>query len=152
MLVATKRHPYRPAHVHFMIAAEGFETLVTHVFVAGDPYLDSDAVFGVKNSLISNSSSTARGRRRTARSGPAVAIPPLRLRVEAGDCGPAEIDRQRPLTRPAYRPHSRRLERQRNSLADPDAHRTERVTRTAFPELQSRRPGEPRAGHSERVA
>jgi hydroxyquinol 1,2-dioxygenase len=52
MLSATKRHPYRPAHIHFMIAAEGHETLITHVFVAGSPYLDSDAVFGVKNSLI----------------------------------------------------------------------------------------------------
>jgi len=52
MLAATKRHPYRPAHIHFMIAAEGYETLVTHLFVDNDPYLDSDAVFGVKQSLI----------------------------------------------------------------------------------------------------
>jgi hydroxyquinol 1,2-dioxygenase len=52
MLTATKRHPWRPAHVHFMISAPGYETLVTHVFSAGDQYLDSDAVFGVKNSLI----------------------------------------------------------------------------------------------------
>jgi hydroxyquinol 1,2-dioxygenase len=52
LLVASKRHPYRPAHVHFIIAAPGFETLVTHVFVQGDKYLDSDAVFGVKDSLI----------------------------------------------------------------------------------------------------
>jgi hydroxyquinol 1,2-dioxygenase len=52
MLLATKRHPNRPAHVHFMIAAEGYETLVTHVFAADSPYLDGDAVFGVKNSLI----------------------------------------------------------------------------------------------------
>ena len=52
LLKATKRHPYRPAHLHFMVAAPGFETLVTHVFVAGDPYLESDAVFGVKKSLI----------------------------------------------------------------------------------------------------
>jgi hydroxyquinol 1,2-dioxygenase len=52
LLRATKRHPYRPAHVHFMIAHPGYETLVTHIFVAGDPYLDSDAVFGVKRSLI----------------------------------------------------------------------------------------------------
>jgi hydroxyquinol 1,2-dioxygenase len=52
MLVATNRHPFRPAHVHFMIAAPGCETLVTHVFVPGDRYLDSDAVFGVKNSLV----------------------------------------------------------------------------------------------------
>lgn len=52
MLEAQGRHPWRPAHVHFMIAAPGQETLVTHVFVAGDEYLDSDAVFGVKDSLI----------------------------------------------------------------------------------------------------
>jgi hydroxyquinol 1,2-dioxygenase len=52
MLEAQGRHPWRPAHVHFMIAAPGFETLVTHVFEAGDAYLDSDSVFGVKQSLI----------------------------------------------------------------------------------------------------
>jgi len=52
MLRAQGRHPYRPAHVHFMIAAPGFSTLVTHVFVAGDRYLDSDVVFGVKDGLV----------------------------------------------------------------------------------------------------
>lgn len=52
MLEAQGRHPWRPAHVHFMISAPGFEQLVTHVFVAGDEYLDSDVVFGVKDSLI----------------------------------------------------------------------------------------------------
>ena len=52
MLAAQGRHPWRPAHVHFMIDAPGFVKLVTHVFEAGDPYLDSDAVFGVKDSLI----------------------------------------------------------------------------------------------------
>ncbi len=52
MLKASARHPYRPAHVHFMIMAPGHETLVTHMFVDGDQYLDSDAVFAVKNSLI----------------------------------------------------------------------------------------------------
>jgi len=52
MLKATKRHPYRPAHLHFLIAAEGYETLITHLFVDGDQYLDSDAVFGVKKSLV----------------------------------------------------------------------------------------------------
>ena len=52
MLRAQGRHPFRPAHVHFMIAAEGCETLVTHVFLDGDPYLDSDVVFGVKDSLV----------------------------------------------------------------------------------------------------
>ena len=52
MLAAQARHPYRPAHVHFMIHADEHDTLVTHVFVAGDRYLDSDVVFGVKDSLI----------------------------------------------------------------------------------------------------
>ena len=52
MLRAQGRHPFRPAHVHFMVAAPGCETLVTHLFLAGDPYLDSDVVFGVKDSLI----------------------------------------------------------------------------------------------------
>jgi len=52
MLAVQGRHPYRPAHVHFMIEAPGFEKLVTHVFADGDTYLDSDVVFGVKNSLI----------------------------------------------------------------------------------------------------
>jgi hydroxyquinol 1,2-dioxygenase len=52
MLEAQGRHPYRPAHVHYMISAPGHETLVTHVFERGDPYLDSDAVFGVKDSLV----------------------------------------------------------------------------------------------------
>jgi catechol 1,2-dioxygenase len=46
------RHPFRPAHVHFMISAGGHRTLVTHLFLAGDAYLESDAVFGVKPSLI----------------------------------------------------------------------------------------------------
>ena len=52
MLKATARHPWRPAHVHFMIVAPGYETLITHVFSDGDRYLDSDAVFGVRSSLI----------------------------------------------------------------------------------------------------
>jgi protocatechuate 3,4-dioxygenase beta subunit len=52
LLMAQGRHPYRPAHIHLIVTAPGFETLVTHIFAAGDPYLDSDAVFGVKDSLI----------------------------------------------------------------------------------------------------
>jgi hydroxyquinol 1,2-dioxygenase len=54
MLEATRRHPWRPAHLHFMIEAEGHETLITHVFRRDDPYLDSDAVFGVRQSLIAD--------------------------------------------------------------------------------------------------
>lgn len=52
LLEATGRHPWRPAHLHFKLAAPGFSTVVTHLFVEGDPYLESDAVFGVKDSLI----------------------------------------------------------------------------------------------------
>ncbi|CAB3810035.1 intradiol ring-cleavage dioxygenase [Paraburkholderia fynbosensis] len=52
MLDAQGRHPYRPAHVHFKLSAPGFETIVTHVFLDGDQYLDSDVVFGVKDALI----------------------------------------------------------------------------------------------------
>ena len=52
MLLATGRHPWRPAHVHFLIKAAGFETLITHIFREGDEYLDSDVVFGVRSSLI----------------------------------------------------------------------------------------------------
>jgi hydroxyquinol 1,2-dioxygenase len=52
ILNAMGRHPMRPAHLHFIVSAPGYETLTTHLFVEGDPYLDSDVVFGVKNSLI----------------------------------------------------------------------------------------------------
>jgi hydroxyquinol 1,2-dioxygenase len=52
MLLASGRHPWRPAHLHFRIRAPGYATLVTHIFRSGDPYLDSDAVFGVRSSLI----------------------------------------------------------------------------------------------------
>ncbi len=52
MLRAVGRHPYRPAHIHLLISAAGFASLTTHLFVSGDPYLDSDAVFGTKDSLV----------------------------------------------------------------------------------------------------
>ena len=51
MLSQMGRHPFRPAHLHFIIEAEGFETLTTHIFDPDDPYLHTDAVFGVKESL-----------------------------------------------------------------------------------------------------
>jgi hydroxyquinol 1,2-dioxygenase len=54
MLQALGRHPWRPAHLHFRIQAEGYETLITHVFRRGDAYLDSDAVFGVRSTLIAD--------------------------------------------------------------------------------------------------
>ncbi len=52
MLKATNRHAWRPAHVHFVVAADGYEPVTTHLFDSIDPYLNSDAVFGVKASLI----------------------------------------------------------------------------------------------------
>ncbi len=52
LLKAQGRHPWRPAHVHFMIFADNHSTLVTHVFEQGDEYLESDVVFGVKHQLI----------------------------------------------------------------------------------------------------
>lgn len=52
MLAALGRHPWRPAHMHFMVTAPGHRRLITHIFVAGDRYLTSDAVFGVKEPLI----------------------------------------------------------------------------------------------------
>ena len=54
MLLKMGRHPYRPAHTHMIVSAPGYETVTTHVFVESDPYLESDAVFGVKNSLVAN--------------------------------------------------------------------------------------------------
>ena len=54
LLKAVGRHPWRPAHLHFLIKADGYETLITHVFRSDDPYLDSDAVFGVRQSLIAD--------------------------------------------------------------------------------------------------
>lgn len=53
LINASGRHPMRPAHVHFLVDAPGFEPLVTHVFIDGDEYLRSDVVFGVKDELIS---------------------------------------------------------------------------------------------------
>ena len=52
MLEATGRHPWRPAHIHMIVRAPGYRTLTTHIFDAASAYLDSDAVFAVKPSLI----------------------------------------------------------------------------------------------------
>ncbi|MEU1181832.1 dioxygenase [Streptomyces sp. NPDC005820] len=52
LLDATERHPYRPAHIHFIVEAAGHRPLTTHIFVADGPYLDSDAVFAVKENLV----------------------------------------------------------------------------------------------------
>jgi len=52
MLRRMGRHPNRPGHIHMMVYGEGFVPLTTHLFPADSPYLDSDAVFGVRDSLI----------------------------------------------------------------------------------------------------
>jgi catechol 1,2-dioxygenase len=52
MLAHLGRHPYRPAHMHFIITAPGFQKIVTHTFVGDDRYIESDAVFGVKSTLV----------------------------------------------------------------------------------------------------
>lgn len=61
MLTKLDRHPWRPAHMHFLITAPGFDRLTTHVFVNGDQHLDSDAVFGVKDSLVADFVRNANG-------------------------------------------------------------------------------------------
>jgi hydroxyquinol 1,2-dioxygenase len=62
LLLATGRHPWRPAHVHFLIRAAGHETLVTHIFRDGSDHLDSDVVFGVRSSLVADMPVQANGR------------------------------------------------------------------------------------------
>ena len=52
LLRALGRHPYRPAHIHFIVSTEGYRPLTTHLFVSGDPYLTSDAVFATRDSLV----------------------------------------------------------------------------------------------------
>ncbi len=66
LLDAVGRHPYRPAHVHFIITAPGFEPLTTQLYSAGDTYLASDAVFGVKKSLVIEYEESADGEWRAA--------------------------------------------------------------------------------------
>jgi hydroxyquinol 1,2-dioxygenase len=81
MLRAMGRHPNRPAHVHFMIGAPGHETLITHLFAADSPFLDSDAVFGVKNSLIVSFDERGAG---VAPDGRAMATPYRQLSYDFG--------------------------------------------------------------------
>ena len=52
LLKALGRHPMRPGHIHLHVTAPGFRSVTTHAFVAGDPYLGSDAAFAVKEELI----------------------------------------------------------------------------------------------------
>jgi hydroxyquinol 1,2-dioxygenase len=55
------RQPNRPGHIHMIVSAPGYETVTTHLFVAGTPYLDSDPVFAVKDSLIAEFERNAPG-------------------------------------------------------------------------------------------
>ncbi len=52
LLIATGRHAFRPAHIHFIVTAPGHRPLTTHIFVAGSEYIESDTVFAVKKSLV----------------------------------------------------------------------------------------------------
>jgi hydroxyquinol 1,2-dioxygenase len=62
MLEKMGRHPNRPGHIHMIVSAPGYAAVTTHLFVANTPYLDSDAVFGTKDSLIVNFQRHAPGR------------------------------------------------------------------------------------------
>lgn len=52
MLNALGRHPFRPAHIHFIINAPGYQRLVTALYIDGDKYIDSDVVFGSREQLV----------------------------------------------------------------------------------------------------
>ncbi|EEE43973.1 intradiol ring-cleavage dioxygenase [Roseibium alexandrii] len=53
------RHPFRPAHLHYIVSKDGYDELTTHIFDPDDPYIDSDSVFGVKKSLIADFKETS---------------------------------------------------------------------------------------------
>jgi hydroxyquinol 1,2-dioxygenase len=72
MLEAMHRHPMRPAHIHFMAQKAGYDTLITHIFLDGDPYLDSDTVFGVRSTCIGQFSQHPPG---TAPDGTTMSVP-----------------------------------------------------------------------------
>lgn len=61
LLAAQNRHPFRPAHVHFLIFKPGFKTLITQIFVPGDEYLETDVVFGVTKALVGGIDKGAEG-------------------------------------------------------------------------------------------
>src|SRR5205085_11032803 len=52
LMEALGRHGFRPAHIHFLLGADGYRELATALYVAGDDHIDSDAVFGVSSSLV----------------------------------------------------------------------------------------------------
>lgn len=79
MLKATGRHPWRPAHIHLIVSAQGCTPVTTHLFDSESMYLDSDVVFGVKPSLV----------RTFALHDPAVETPPAGIE---GDWYATDID------------------------------------------------------------
>jgi len=72
MLRKMGRHPMRPGHIHMIVSAEGHHAITTHLFAAGSEYIDSDAVFGVKESLVTQFAKHAAG---TAPDGSPQAVP-----------------------------------------------------------------------------
>lgn len=100
MLRATGRHPWRPAHIHFVVSADGYEPVTTHLFDRTDEYLASDAVFAVKDSLICDfvHHETAEGEvRRLGIDGPYYTTQfDFRLKPAAAG-GPDALDAQRRL-------------------------------------------------------
>lgn len=54
MIRAQKRHGYRPAHIHFLVGADGYREAVTALYMSGDEHIDSDTVFGVTESLVTD--------------------------------------------------------------------------------------------------
>ena len=95
LLRAQRRHPYRPAHLHFLGYKPGFKTLITQVFVDDDEHLESDVVFGVTRHLIGD---FRRGRRRAAGTGRGWSLVPLRLRLRDGSRARRSFRSRRSLT------------------------------------------------------
>ena len=99
MLRATGRHPWRPAHIHFVVSADGYEPVTTHIFDRTDEYLDSDAVFAVKDSLICDFARNARAGGEAARLGiePPYYTTEFDFRLKAAEQGSTVLDAQRRL-------------------------------------------------------
>jgi hydroxyquinol 1,2-dioxygenase len=99
MLRATGRHPWRPAHIHFVVSADGYEPVTTHIFDRTDEYLDSDAVFAVKDSLICDFARHERAGGEAARLGiePPYYTTEFDFRLKAAEQGSTVLDAQRRL-------------------------------------------------------
>jgi hydroxyquinol 1,2-dioxygenase len=109
LLRAQGRHPYRPAHIHFVITADGCEPLITALYIAGDSYIESDAVFGAKRSLTVgyHKSRAANGRGERA---PDVVEFDFKL-AAAGAKLPSRLQRTARTARTAARPRQSRRRR-----------------------------------------